>query len=77
MDFSWLLSNSEMLQMFLSIYRQIYLVCRCIFFECKLGTFTSLSSFVLEDNYDYMFYRETLLDSGESTYESVTSKNSL
>ena len=27
-----------------------------------------------EDNYDYMFYRETLLNSGESTYENMIGK---
>ena len=32
---------------------------------------------VLEDDYDYLFYRETLLNSGVSTSENVTGKDTL
>ena len=45
------------------------------FFESKLEISTSL--FVSEDNYDYLFYREIFLNSGESISESVTGKNLL
>jgi len=43
--------------------------------EAKPGIFTSY--FVLEDDYDYLFYQKTLLNSGKSTSESMTCKNSL
>ena len=40
-----------------------------IFFESKLEIFTSPSFFVSNDDYDYMFYWETLLNNGDSTFE--------
>jgi len=40
------------------------------FYESKL-IFTSFAS---EDDYDYMFYREILLNSGESTSKNVIVK---
>jgi len=54
--------------MFLFLYRPIYLL-----FEYKPGVSTSPSA--SEDDYDYLFYREILLNSGESTSETMTGKN--
>jgi len=45
------------------------------FFESKPEISTSPSA--LEDDYDYQFYRETLLNSGGSTSENVTGKDLL
>jgi len=47
------------------------------FFESKLEISTSLSSFAPEDDYDYSFYQETLLNSGGSTSVNVTGKDPL
>jgi len=44
------------------------------FFESKLGI--NISPSTSEDDYDYLFYRETSLDSDESTSENVTNKDS-
>ena len=46
------------------------------FFESKIEISTS-PSLASEDDYDYMYYRETLLNSGKLTFENVTDKNSL
>jgi len=48
-----------------------------IFYEFKPEIFTSLFSSASEDDSDYLFYRETLLNSGEYTSKNVISKNSL
>jgi len=47
------------------------------FFESKPEIFASPSSCTSEDDYDYMFYRETLFNSGGLTFETVASKDSL
>jgi len=72
---SWLLSHSKGLQMFLSIRRSIYLIANVTFFESKPEIFTSIFSSVSEDDYDYLFYQETLINSGRSTSENETGKD--
>ena len=47
------------------------------FLESKLKIFTSYSPLVSEDNYNYLFYHETLINSDRSTSENVTGKNPL
>jgi len=47
------------------------------FFKSKIEIFTSPSSSASEDGYDYLFYRETLLHSGEFTSENMTNKDPL
>jgi len=61
--------------MSLSIYRPIHLICRCILFRVKPKIYTSF--FASEDDYDYLFYRETLLNSDESTSINMTGKDTL
>ena len=46
------------------------------FFESKPEIFTS-PSFASKDDYDYLLYREILLNSSESTSENVTGKHTL
>jgi len=47
-----------------------------VIFKSTPKIFTSSSS-MLEDDYDYLFYWETLLNSGGSTSENITGKDPL
>jgi len=47
------------------------------FFESKPGISTSFSPVVSEDDYDYLFYHETLINRDKSTSENVTGKDPL
>ena len=48
-----------------------------LFFESKPEISTSRSSFASEDDYDYLSYREILLNSDELTSKNVTGKSRL
>ena len=60
----------------LSLYRPINLICRCNLFRVQIWDFHIFFS-TSEDDYDYLFYQEILLNSGESTSENVTVKDPL
>ena len=48
-----------------------------IFFKSKPEISISASSVVSEDDYDYLFYQETLINNGGSTSENETGKDPL